>query len=351
MSRSPLATASWEALGTTVVLRVLDARRLDSARAAVEAELDAIDQACSRFRADSELSRVNANAGRSTTASPLLVEALELALRAAELTDGDVDPTVGRALELAGYDRDWRLLEPARPSDQSKPRGRRPRITALVRSGWRSIFLDRDRLAVHVPAGITLDLGATAKAWAADRAAAAAAAAAGSAVLVGVGGDIATAAGAPQGGWQIRVTDDHRSDPSAPGQTISISSGGLATSSTATRRWRHGGHAMHHIIDPATGAPVQATWRTVSVAAATCTDANIATTASLVRAESAPPWLAELGLPARLVGWDGLVTAIGDWPAERSATSSFADRADRPRHIDAPSSEPPLAVLDRAHCA
>ena len=74
-------------------------------------ELDAIDRACSRFRADSELSRVNGAGGRWVQVDPLLIEALELALRAAALTDGDVDPTIGRALELAGYDRDWRLLD------------------------------------------------------------------------------------------------------------------------------------------------------------------------------------------------------------------------------------------------
>ena len=120
------------------------------------------------------------------------------------------------------------------------------------------------------------------------------------------------------------MTDDHRSDPSAPGQTISIRSGGLATSSTAVRRWSHGGQTMHHIIDPATGAPVRETWRTVSVAAADCTEANIATTAALVRAGAAPDWLAALGLPARLVGWDGGVRTVGDWPAEPLRESSGA---------------------------
>lgn len=313
-SAPALAGASWQALGTSIVVRVLDPSVLQRSRSAVEQELDAIDRACSRFRADSELSQLNAQAGRSRKVSPLLMEALELALRAAELTDGDVDPTVGRALELAGYDRDWELLDSPTQADSATPR---PRITATVRSGWRSVSLDRDSLAVHVPAGISLDLGATAKAWAADRAAVAAASAAGCPVLVSVGGDISTAGGAaPPGGWQIHVTDDHRSPASAPGQTISIESGGLATSSTAVRRWSHEGQTMHHIIDPTTGLPVTDTWRTVSVAAARCTDANIATTAALVRAQAAPSWLAELGLPARLLAWDGSVTTVGSWPDE-----------------------------------
>jgi thiamine biosynthesis lipoprotein len=272
-----------------------------------------------------------------TLASPLLVEALELALRAAELTDGDVDPTIGRAVELAGYDRDWRLLDGATTLDAesaAQPRSPqpRPRITARVRGGWRSISLDRDRLVVHVPVGIVLDLGATAKAWAADRAAVAAAAAAGTAALVSVGGDIATAAGAPAGGWQIHVTDDHRSDASAPGQTITIVGGGLATSSTTVRRWTHEGRRMHHIIDPASGEPVDVTWRTVSVAAASCTDANIASTASLVRGERAPQWLEQVGLPARLVSLDGRVRTVGGWPAGELAA---ADGGEPPRHVSA----------------
>jgi len=294
-----------------VVLRVSDSRSLSTAHAAVERELAAIDLACSRFRADSELSRVNAGAGRAVEVSALFYEALELALRAAELTDGDVDPTVGRALELAGYDRDWKLL--SAPGDQPQPT---LTVTARVRSGWRTVSLDGERRTVSVPAGVVLDLGATAKAWAADRAAAAAVRVGDCGALVSVGGDIAACGPAPAGGWQIHVTDDHRSDNSAPGQTIAIDGGGLATSSTAVRRWSHGGHTMHHIIDPATAAPVLDTWRTVSVAAASCAEANIAATASLVRARRASSWLAGQRLPARLVSWDGTVTTVGGWPSE-----------------------------------
>jgi thiamine biosynthesis lipoprotein len=112
------------------------------------------------------------------------------------------------------------------------------------------------------------------------------------------------------------VTDDHRSDPTAAGQTIAIRSGGLATSSTAVRRWSHGGHTMHHVIDPATERPACTPWRTVSVAAADCAQANIAATAALVRADAAPAWLGELGLPARLQPWHGPATAVGDWPEQ-----------------------------------
>ena len=309
---SPGST-TWEALGTSVVLRTTNPAALTTARGAVELKLAAVDRACSRFRADSDLSRANAQAGRWTRTGPVLIEALELALRAAAVTGGDVDPTVGRALELAGYDRDWRLLEPPGGADEAPP-VTRPR----ARRRWREIDLDRASRAIRVPAGVSLDLGATAKAWVADSAASAASQATGCGTLVSVGGDIATAGDALPGGWRVRVTDDHRSGPSAPGQTISIRSGAVATSSTTVRRWSHGGRAMHHIVDPRTGAPVEATWRTVSVAAAACTDANIAATAALVRADAAPRWLERLGLPARLVAEDGRVRTVGDWPAREA---------------------------------
>jgi thiamine biosynthesis lipoprotein ApbE len=363
-ARSPYggarATAHWEALGASVVLRVTEPLWLPRASAILARELDAIDRACSRFRADSDLTRVNAHAGgRPVRVAPLLVEALLLALRAAELTDGDVDPTVGRALVLAGYDRDFSLLRqgagalPAGVSPSEDPRERveawaaaeapsgdmhertpppattpsPPTLIARRLSGHRTVELDAALATVRIPSGIVLDLGATAKAWAADRGARAVWAAARCGVLVSVGGDIATAGPAPAGGWRIHVTDDHRSGPDAPGQTVAISDGGLATSSVAVRRWRHGEQTMHHIIDPSSGAPASGPWRTVSVAAADCADANIAATAALVRGERAPAWLDGLGLPARLLAHDGAVLRIGDWPLDGLTPKSLPDRA------------------------
>jgi thiamine biosynthesis lipoprotein len=316
--------ALWEALGTSIVLRVADPRVLAPARAAVEHELDAIDLALSRFREDSELSRANAHAGRSLKASPLFIEALELALRAAELTGGDVDPTLGRALELAGYDRDRREL--VATAGEPEPPKRAAILSAQSRAGWRTVIVDREAGAFRTAPGVKLDLGATAKAWAADRSAQAAARACGCGVLLGVGGDIATCGPAPATGWPIRVTDDHRSDLSAEGQTVWIHAGGLATSSTAVRRWSHGGHSMHHILDPRTGMPTRSRWRTVSVAAASCADANIATTAAIVRGEAAPAWLSALGLPARMVDGSGNVTTVADWPLEAGAVTAVGDR-------------------------
>jgi len=301
--------ACWQALGSSVVVQLEDPAALPGACVAVRGELDAIDRACSRFRTDSELSHLNARAGERVRVSPLFMQALELALFAAEITDGDVDPTLGRALELAGYATDWRLLPAA--GDDREP----PIVSARARSAWERVALDRARSSVRLPPGVQLDLGATAKAWAADRAAAAAAVAIGSGALVSLGGDIATSGTAPAGGWLIHVTDDHRSDATAPGQTISIRSGGLVTSSTSVRTWSKDGSAMHHIIDPATQAPASTPWRTVSVAAADCAQANVATTAALIRGYGAADWLEGLRLPARFVAHDGSTRTVGGWPS------------------------------------
>lgn len=307
-----LATASWDALGTTALVRIQGEDSLAAARAIVEAELAAIDLAASRFRPDSELERANAAAGRFTRIGPLLHQAIAVALRAAELTGGAVDPTLGQALRLAGYVRDWRELE--HPAAEEPVRA--PAISATRASGWREVELSDDPPAVLIPAGVRLDLGATAKALAADRAATAVAADTGAGVLVSLGGDIATAGSAPAGGWLVHVTDDHRSAPDAPGQTVAIASGALATSSTTARRWRHRGAVMHHILDPATGAPVAGPWRTVSVTAASCVEANVASTAALVMGAGAEAWLRARGLPARLVGADGAILRLGGWPGE-----------------------------------
>lgn len=318
--------AEWEALGTTAVLVVADERNLSSARAIVEHELQALDLACSRFRDDSDLARANANAGRVVKVQPLLVEAVEVALRAARLTDGDLDPTVGLALELAGYDRDWDLLEKLPQPDElsgARPEGSRPKISVRTKPGWQAVELNSRHSTIRIPLGVKLDLGATAKAWVADRAGQAVFEATGCGTLLSLGGDISVAGPSPSGGWQVHVTDDHRDGLSAPGQRVVIRGGGLATSSTTARRWRHEGQAMHHIIDPRTGHPVSSPWRTVSVAAINCVDANIASTAALLRGDDGPRWLAELGMPARLVGQDGEVLTVGSWPEQEQGEPGY----------------------------
>jgi thiamine biosynthesis lipoprotein len=166
-----------------------------------------------------------------------------------------------------------------------------------------------------LPPGVELDLGSTGKALAADLAARAALNAAGSGgVLVSLGGDIATAGTPPFGGWRIQVAEDSRVAPDADGEVICLPSGGVATSSTTVRRWTRGATVLHHIIDPQTSLPTTGPYRTVTVAAATCLDANIASTAAIVRGETAIDWLMRCNLPARLVENDGTIHYIGRWP-------------------------------------
>ncbi len=305
------ASADWTALGTQVWLLVTDPAQLGHGRRLLAADLAAVDAACSRFRPDSELMLLAAERQPGPVQlSPLLAEAVAVALRAAQLTDGDVDPTVGDALTAIGYDRDFALV----PAD-----GPPVRLTVRAAPGWRQVGFDEPGRLLTLPAGMSLDLGATAKAWAADRSAARLAGALGCGVLVGLGGDIAVAGEPPDGGWRIRVQDvtgRPEDPPPGPAAVVAIREGGLATSSTTARRWRRGGTALHHILDPRTGLPAPVVWRTVSVAAATCADANTASTAAIIRGHPAPDWLAKLGLPARLVDAAGNVQTVAGWPAE-----------------------------------
>jgi thiamine biosynthesis lipoprotein ApbE len=308
------AGASWRALGTFVHLLVTEPSHLDEARQLLTADLADVDAACSRFRADSEICSLRG--GRAERITPLLAEAIAVALRAARLTGGDVDPTVGTAMSAVGYDRDFAQVQAVGPG-----------IKLAVREvpGWRQVRLDGRTLTM--PAGVRLDLGATAKAWAADRSAARIAAQTGSGVLVSLGGDIAVAGQAPAEGWRVRVQDvtgAPEDPPAGPYAQIAVRDGGLATSSTAARRWRRGGDVLHHILDPRTGLPAEPVWRTVSVAAGTCADANTASTAAVIRGRHAIGWLAQLGLPARLVDATGVVFTVAGWPDERAPGQSEA---------------------------
>jgi FAD:protein FMN transferase len=311
---------TFSVFGTTATLLVSEPGQVQAARAIADAELAAVDLACSRFRPDSELSRLNAAGGAVTTVSELFAGLVEAALRAARLTDGDVDPTCGQALAEIGYDRDFAEVQAAQAQAGGVPEAGGP-AHRLRRAGhvpgWRSVQLDTERRQVRLANGAQLDLGATAKAWAADRCAEIIAGRLGPGVLVSLGGDMAVAGPAPVGGWRVRVTDDHAAGPGAPGQTVTIRSGGLATSSTTVRTWTgSGGQRAHHIINPATGEPARSCWRTVSVAAGSCVDANTASTAAIIRSAAALPWLRDAGLPARLVREDGSVETTAGWPRD-----------------------------------
>ena len=210
-------------------------------------------------------------------------------------------------MSAVGYDRDFEEIQ--RTGQAGQP------VTVRTVPGWREVRLEGRTLTM--PEGIQLDLGATAKAWAADRSAARIARQAGCGVLVSLGGDIAVAGPAPEGGWRIRVQDVTGSPdepPEGPYALVAICDGGLATSSTKARRWQRGGDVLHHILDPRTGLPAEPVWRTVSVAAGTCADANAASTAAVIRGRAALGWLAKLGLPSRLVDATGAVFTVAGWP-------------------------------------
>jgi thiamine biosynthesis lipoprotein len=316
-----LTAVTFPALGTTATLLVADPGAADAARQILEEELGALDAACSRFRADSELTLLNRSAGATTPVSPTLLEAVHVALRAARLSGGLVDPTVGEAVRLLGYDRTYADVERAGPP---------LRITLGRAPGWQLVGVDQAASTIRLPAGVELDLGATAKAWCADRAARLIAEATGTGVLVSLGGDLAVGGPAPGHGWSVRVTDDHAGALDAPGQTVLVQSGGLATSSTSVRRWARGEEHLHHIVDPETGSSARSQWRTVSVAAASCVDANTAATAAVVLDHRAPAWLADRRLPARLTAQDGQVTIVGGWPAPDTTDPAEGDETCSP---------------------
>ena len=293
-----------------------------------------VDAAYSRFRPDSEPMRLEAAPGRAARVSPLLWQAIEVAMRVARETDGAVDPTIGRAMRVVGYDDDFSLVA-SRPAAIHVELGPVP--------GWRVVGLDPRTRSVRLPTGIEFDLGSTGKALAADLAVAAARdAAPDGGILVSLGGDIATTGRAPDGGWRILASEDSEVPADTDGEVVAIETGALATSSTTVRRWRAGdGVVRHHLIDPSTGGPVVSPWRTVSVVADTCVDANAAATAAIVLGERGLDWLTGTRLPARLVGQDGRVTRVGGWPEpeadlERPAPRPRSSEAHLPTFLSVP---------------
>jgi FAD:protein FMN transferase len=320
-----VAVADRDALGTTARIVVWPPANLRALLNVVDDELAALDGQASRFRADSEISVLHAVGEGIHQVSDGLADAIRTALAAAAWTAGRCDPTVGGALIRIGYDRDFAAIE----ADDTA-------LSAPASASWQAVSLTGNELAL--PAGVLLDLGATAKGLGADRAATAAYAAAGEGgVLVSLGGDLAVAGHPPAGGWPVLIADEHRqvrsarnlarfndmaSRPTGQGgmadpqiaQQIRLSRGGLATSSVTCRRWVRAGRTMHHVIDPRTGMPANGPWRTVTVAAASCAEANAAATAAIVTGADAPGWLTTHHLPARLVTHDGQITRTCGWP-------------------------------------
>lgn len=264
-----------------------------------------VESACSRFRADSELQRIQSQQSDGVRISPLLRELITASLDAARWTDGAVDPTMGRQIRALGYDRNLCEL----PVSQPGQGGLTVHPLAERAPRWQQIELSGRTF--RAPEDVELDLGASAKAFTADLIAAEINAELEVGVMVSLGGDIATAGPAPDGGWQILV-QDLETDPA---QLIRLAAGSaVATSSTQKRRWSHAGEAMHHILDPRSGIPVQRSWRSATVAESSCLRANALSTAALVKRASAVTWLAQQSVAARLIDDQGRVHLVASWP-------------------------------------
>jgi FAD:protein FMN transferase len=274
---------SFQAMGTTVeaLLESADPRG-PAALVAVEAEFERLERVLSRFRDDSDLSRLN-RAGRVDDSHDL-ARVVELALEAREATAGRFDPTIHDALVSAGYDRTFEHVAPEGPSGQ---------VTDCRLASW-AARVDGDR--VELEPGVRLDLGGIGKGYAVDRAVASLAAL--GPCLVNAGGDLAVS-GVPRAGtWAVSVET-----PAGP-LSLGLSAGGLATSGRERRHWRRGGEERHHLIDPRTGRPAECRWLRVTVAAPTAVAGEVAAKDVYLGAQPA-------GRDAVLVALDGTVTRTG----------------------------------------
>ena len=266
-----------------------------------------IDQACNRFRPDSEISRLNRAGTRAMGVSAVFELALDAALRAYDETSGLCDPTVLPALVALGYDRDY---------DELAREGSAPACAPVLPLGPTAITWDRRAHTVALAPGCQLDLGASAKALLADVTCADAALRGGA--VVEVGGDVAVTGEGPEGPWAIAVSDRLELNGLEP--RISLRHGGVATSSSTTRTWLAGARRVHHIIDPRTGDCADSPIATASVSAADCVSANAFATAALLWGEDAGYHIAQSGWSARLVRHDGSIEYVGGWPAEEMAS-------------------------------
>jgi FAD:protein FMN transferase len=305
------ARHQFRAMGTDVTV-VLP--RADLAAATVVEELFwSWESALSRFRPDSELSRLNAAAGRPVRVSWLLLTVVEAALRAAAATDGVFDPTLEPALRALGYDRTFADVAPDGPA-QARP---------APGGAWRRIQLDRDAGTLRLPAGSAVDLGGIAKGMAVDAAIGELVRRGVAAAVVDAGGDIAVTGRPPVGqAWQLSV-ETRRGE-----RAIGIAGGALATSGISRRRWQRAGAEVHHLVDPRTGASARNDLWSVTTAAASCAQAEVAAKVAFVlgRREGAR-FLLRRGIPALLVGRDGDESLVGSWSDGDAAAAPSSSTA------------------------
>lgn len=293
---------TWSAWSCTVEVTTLRGADLGAAVGIVEQVMTEVDAAASRFRIDSDLARINGNAGRFVLVSRLAFELVDLSLAAAARTGGAVTPTIGAALLALGYDEDIDLVRSRSAGAASRP----ARACVPAPDAATAVRLDPALKRIGVTSRTRLDLGAVAKAYAVDEAVARCAARGIEGVLVSVGGDLAVH-GTPADGWRIAVSET----ATTPAEMIVIDTGAIATSSTLGRRWA----GLHHIVDPRTGASASGPWRTSTVWAPTTVEANLLSTWVLVDGPAAAAELAREERPARLVDTGGGVDRRHGWPA------------------------------------
>ena len=231
--------------------------------------LYAFEARFSRFVALSELSRLNASAGRPFVASPMLFELVRLALALAERSGGLFDPTVLAHLVASGYDRSFDLIPPVRRATPGVPQRH---------VFWRDVSLDAKTRGITMPEGCGVDLGGIGKGWAVDRMASML----GTPCLVNGGGDV-YAAGAPPDdtAWRVGIADPF--DAERDLLVLRVVDRGVATSSSLKRRWRSGDAMLHHLIDPRTGRPSDSDAVQVTVVAITTTEADYLAKVTLIR--------------------------------------------------------------------
>jgi thiamine biosynthesis lipoprotein len=215
----------------------------------LEAFLRGFHRRLTRFDPCSELSMLNADPSECRRVSPLLALALRAGLWTADETNGLVDPTLARELELAGYARSRAAMlgAPLTEALAAAPPRRPARPRADVR--WRRFSLDPETSVACRPPGIRFDTGGSGKGLAADLCAGRLRGYA--TYAFDAGGDLRIGGEDPV---ERLVEIEHPLAPE-PALAFRLGSGAVATSGIASRLWRHGNGFMHHLLDPSTGKP------------------------------------------------------------------------------------------------
>ncbi|HNG22646.1 MAG TPA: FAD:protein FMN transferase [Microthrixaceae bacterium] len=231
----------------------------------------------SRFRPESELSRLNAEAATAVVVSSDTARLVATAVAAWSLTGGRFDPTTGPALIAAGYDRSFELLP---VTDATGIGAAVAPIGAHPAPGCAGVVVAADVGVVHLPVGVTVDPGGIGKGLAADLVAGELLESGATGVLVSLGGDLRAAGVAPGGAWDVQL--DHGTGESG---RIGVVEGAVATSSVLRRRWGSPTGPAHHVIDPRTGKPTTGAAVACSVIAGEAWWAEALATAVLVAFE------------------------------------------------------------------